>query len=149
MNVTKIKIKNLFGIKEYETDGSSLELSGKNGVGKSSVIDAIRYALTNKSSREYIVRQGETEGEILVETDTGLVIDRKARTQMADYKSVKQNGLEVRSIFKRYLYISAVESGRVHEHGFQAAECTDFRHDRVSVEYGHNQRMVRRNSIMG
>lgn len=97
MNVTKIKIKNLFGIKEYEMDGSSLELSGKNGVGKSSVIDAIRYALTNKSSREYIVRQGETEGEILVETDTGLMIDRKARTSMADYKSVKQNGLEVRS----------------------------------------------------
>ena len=97
MNITKIKIKNLFGIKEYETDGSSLELSGKNGVGKSSVIDAIRYALTNKSNREYIVRQGETEGEILVETDTGLTIDRKARTTMADYKSVKQNGLEVKS----------------------------------------------------
>lgn len=97
MNVTKIRIKNLFGIKEYETDGKSLELSGKNGVGKSSVIDAIRYALTNKSTREYIVRQGETEGEILVETDTGLAIDRKARTNMADYKSVKQNGLEVRS----------------------------------------------------
>lgn len=97
MNVTKIKIKNLFGIKEYETDGKSLELSGKNGVGKSSVIDAIRYALTNKSTREYIVRQGETEGEILVETDTGLTIDRKPRTNMADYKSVKQNGLEVKS----------------------------------------------------
>lgn len=97
MNVTKIRIKNLFGIKEYETDGKSMELSGKNGVGKSSVIDAIRYALTNKSGREYIVRQGETEGEILVETDTGLTIDRKARTNMADYKSVKQNGLEVKS----------------------------------------------------
>ena len=97
MNITKIKIKNLFGIKEYETDGKSLELSGKNGVGKSSVIDAIRYALTNKSSREYIVRQGETEGEILVETDTGLAIDRKVRTNMAAYKSVKQNGLEVKS----------------------------------------------------
>lgn len=97
MNVTKIKIKNLFGIKEYEMDGSSLELSGKNGVGKSSVIDAIRYALTNKSTREYIVRQGETEGEILVETDTGLMIDRKARTTMAPYKSVKQNGQEVKS----------------------------------------------------
>lgn len=97
MNVTKIKIKNLFGIKEYEMDGSSFELSGKNGVGKSSVIDAIRYALTNKSTREYIVRQGETEGEILVETDTGLMIDRKARTTMAPYKSVKQNGQEVKS----------------------------------------------------
>ena len=96
-NITKIKIRNLYGIKEYEMDGSSIELGGKNGVGKSSVIDAIRYALTNKSNREYIVRKGETEGEILIETNTGLTIDRKARTTMADYKSVKQNGLEVRS----------------------------------------------------
>lgn len=97
MKITKIKIKNLFGIKEYETDGSSQELSGKNGVGKSSVIDSIRYALTNKTGRKYIVRNGETEGEVLIETDTGLRINRKARTNQADYKSVKQNGFEVGS----------------------------------------------------
>lgn len=97
MNITKIKIKNLFGISEYEADGKSVELSGKNGAGKTSVIDAIRYALTNKSDRKYIVRNGETEGEILIETDNGLRINRKARTTQADYKSVKQNGKEVGS----------------------------------------------------
>jgi len=97
MNITKIKIKNLFGIKEYEANGNSVELSGKNGTGKTSVIDAIRYALTNKSEREYIVKTGETEGEIIVEMDNGLMIDRKARTNKADYKSVKQNGAEVGS----------------------------------------------------
>lgn len=97
MNITKIKIKNLYGIREYEADGSSVELSGKNGTGKSSVLDAIKYALTNKSDRDYIVHNGETEGEIIVETDTGLSIDRKARTNKADYKSVKRNGLEVGS----------------------------------------------------
>lgn len=97
MNITKIKIKNLYGIKEYEADGRSVELSGKNGTGKSSVLDAIKYALTNKSNREYIVHNGETEGEIIVETDTGLSIDRKVRTNKADYKSVKRNGLEVGS----------------------------------------------------
>lgn len=97
MKITKIKIKNLFGIKEYETDGRSVELIGKNGAGKTSVIDAIRYALTNKSDREYIVRNGETEGEILIETDNGLRINRKSRTQQADYKSIKQNGTEVGS----------------------------------------------------
>ncbi len=97
MNITKIKIRNLYGIKEYETDGSSVELSGKNGTGKTSVIDAIKYALTNKSEREYIVHKGETEGEIIVETDTGLTIDRKARTNRSDYKSIKRNGLEVGS----------------------------------------------------
>lgn len=97
MKVSKIKIKNLFGISEYETGSASLELSGKNGVGKTSVIDAIRLALTNKSERDYIVRNGETEGEIIVETDNGIRIDRKIRTNQADYKSVKRNGAEVGS----------------------------------------------------
>lgn len=97
MKISKIKIKNLYGIKEYEAGNKSVELEGKNGVGKTSVIDAIRYALTNKSDREYIVRSGETEGEILIETDSGLRINRKARTNQADYKSVKQGGREVGS----------------------------------------------------
>lgn len=97
MKIKKIKITNLYGITEYEADGKSVELSGSNGVGKSSVIDAIRAALTNKSNRKYIVRNGETEGEILIETDNGLRINRKFRTNQADYKSVKQNGREVGS----------------------------------------------------
>ena len=97
LKITKLKIRNLFGIKEYEAGGESVELSGTNGVGKSSVIDAIKYALTNKSDRKYIVRNGETEGEVLIETDSGLRINRKARTNQADYKSVKNNGVEVGS----------------------------------------------------
>lgn len=95
--ITKIKIKNLFGITEYEAGGESLELSGRNGVGKTSVIDAIKYALTNKSDRDYIIRKGATEGEILIETDNGIRINRKPRINQADYKSVKQNGREVGS----------------------------------------------------
>jgi len=93
--IVKIKIKNLFGITQYEAVGESIELRGKNGIGKTSVIDAIRYALTNKSSRDYIVRQGSTEGEIIVETDNGLYINRRPRTAQADYKSIKKNGVEV------------------------------------------------------
>lgn len=95
MKTTKIKIRNLFGITETELDGRSVELTGTNGVGKTSVIDALRYALTNKSDRNIIVKQGEKEGEILIETDTGLSIDRKKRTEQADYKSVKENGKEI------------------------------------------------------
>jgi DNA repair exonuclease SbcCD ATPase subunit len=95
--IVKLKISNLFGIKAYEGDGHSVELTGKNGAGKTSVIDAIRLALTNKSSRDYIVRKGEVEGEVLIETDTGLRINRKIRTNQADYKSVKNNGQEVAS----------------------------------------------------
>lgn len=89
MRVTKIKIKNLFGIKEIELDGRSVEITGSNGVGKTSILDSIRYALTNDSSRDCIIRDGETEGEIIIETDTGLYVDRKKRANQADFKSVK------------------------------------------------------------
>ena len=77
MKTTRIQIKNLFGIKETTLDGKSVELSGHKGAGKTSVLDGIRYALTNKSDRDYVVRQGEDAGEIIIETDTGLKIDRK------------------------------------------------------------------------
>lgn len=92
MKVSKIVIKNLFGISEKQLGGQNVELAGANGTGKTSVIDAIKYALTNRSDRDYIVRNGETEGEIIIETDTGLCINRKSRTAQTDYKSVKQNG---------------------------------------------------------
>lgn len=92
MKISKITIKSLFGIKEWSGDGKNIELVGDNGTGKTSVIDAIRYALTNASDREYIIKNGETDGEIFIETDSGLSIDRKPRQGMTDYKSVKQNG---------------------------------------------------------
>ncbi|MBC8597222.1 AAA family ATPase [Qingrenia yutianensis] len=97
MKTTKIKIRNLFGISETELDGKSIEITGTNGVGKTSVIDAVRYALTNSSNRDYILKKGENEGEILIETDTGLYINRKKRSGQADYKSVKENWKEINS----------------------------------------------------
>lgn len=97
MRITKIKIKNLFGISETELDGRNIELSGSNGTGKTSVIDAIRYALTNQSDRDYIIRNGEKEGEILIEAGADLYINRKKRTDKADYKSVKEAGREIGS----------------------------------------------------
>lgn len=93
MRTTKIIIKNLFGISEKTLDGKSVELTGPKGSGKTSVLDAIRYALTNRSERDYIIRQGADEGEILIETDSGLSIDRKARTTKADAIKVKDGNM--------------------------------------------------------
>lgn len=90
MKTTRIKIKNLFGIKEISLDGKSVEITGPKGKGKTSVLDSIRYALTNRSDRDFIVKQGEDEGEIIIETDTGLTIDRKARTDRADYINIRE-----------------------------------------------------------
>lgn len=97
MRITKLKIKDLIGIQEFEADGRSIELRGENGTGKTSVVDAIRYALTNKYGRKDMVRKGANKGEILIELDNGVRIDRKPRKLQADYKSVKRNGEEVGS----------------------------------------------------
>lgn len=97
MKTTRIHIKNLFGISETELDGRSIEVTGSNGVGKTSIIDSIKYALTNDSSRDYVVKNGESEGEIFIETDTGLTIDRKKRVNQADYKNIRQDGKPVQS----------------------------------------------------
>jgi energy-coupling factor transporter ATP-binding protein EcfA2 len=97
MKMTKLKIKNILGIKEYSSNGASLEITGTNGTGKTSIIHAIRYALENKKLRDFIVRNGETEGEVYIETDSGLAITRKERTGQAPYKSIKENGQEVQS----------------------------------------------------
>ena len=93
MKITKIRISNLFGITALNLDGKSVELKGPKGSGKTSALDAIRYALTNRSDREYIIRQGSDEGEIIIETDTGLLLDRKTRTNKADFIKVKDGNL--------------------------------------------------------
>lgn len=98
MKITKLQIENLYGIEQLELDGKSIELTGTNGAGKSSVLDAIRLALTNNSRRKYIIKNGETEGRVLVKLDDGTTIDRKKRTDKSDYKSIKdENGNEISS----------------------------------------------------
>jgi len=93
MKTSKITIRNLFGISETTLDGHSVELSGPKGAGKTSVLDSIRYALTNRSDRDFVIRQGADEGEILIETDTGLSINRKTRTNAADSVKVRDGSL--------------------------------------------------------
>lgn len=102
MKVSKIKIHNLFGIEDRTLDGKSVELSGPKGSGKTSVLDAIRFALTNRSDRDYIIRQGADEGEILIETDTGVSIERCPRKEKADRVRVKE-GNTVRTRAAEYL----------------------------------------------
>ena len=98
MKISKLKIENLYGIEQLELDGKSVELTGTNGAGKSSVLDAIRLALTNNSKRKYIVKSGEKEGRVIVKLDDGTTIDRKKRTDKSDYKSIKdENGNEINS----------------------------------------------------
>lgn len=96
MKTSLIKIRSAFGVHETQLSDKSVELTGRKGTGKSSVLDAIRYALTNRSDRDYIVKQGADEAEIIIETDTGLKIDRKRKAEMdTSQLGLKENGLNV------------------------------------------------------
>ena len=48
MKVTKIKIDSLYGVHHLELNGNPVEITGKKGTGKTSVIDSIKYALSNR-----------------------------------------------------------------------------------------------------
>lgn len=96
MKTSLIKIRSAFGVHETQLGSNSVEITGRKGAGKSSVLDAIRFAITNRSDRGYVVKQGADEAEIIIETDTGLMIDRKRKASMStsDLK-LKENGLNV------------------------------------------------------
>lgn len=97
MNVTKVSVKNLYGIKTLEINGKSVEVTGKKGTGKTSLIDSIRLALTNKSDRDWVLREGADEGEVLLETDSGLSIMRKKRKEQNGTQSIKECGHDIPS----------------------------------------------------
>lgn len=69
-------IKRLVAV-EIAPDGQTVVLTGKNGAGKSSVLDSIMYALAgSKSVPDKPIREGEDRGEVTVSLDSGLVITR-------------------------------------------------------------------------
>ena len=99
MKIKSIKIKNFIGIKEfnYNPSGKLNILKGKTGGGKSSVLEAIEKAFSNTGRRTELIRHGEEEAIIYIETDTGLEIDRKLRDGKADYFKLRQQGEGIKS----------------------------------------------------
>ncbi|MBQ3299324.1 MAG: phage portal protein [Ruminococcus sp.] len=83
--------KRNYNISEQILNGANIEIKGRKGAGKTSIIDAIRFALTHSSERDWVIKNGADEGEIIIETDSGLTIDRKARKGKVDAISVKEN----------------------------------------------------------
>lgn len=70
--VKLITIHNIMGIQDGKIEPGALTLiRGKNGVGKTSNIEAIRAALGKGATKANLLREGETEGEVVVILDDG------------------------------------------------------------------------------
>lgn len=70
MKILKLKTENIKKIKAIEItpDGNAIVLSGKNGQGKSSILDSIEMALTGKKVRKPI-RDGQSKATIKIDTE--------------------------------------------------------------------------------
>ena len=98
MWIKRLEINNYLGISEFAMDLGKVNLiSGHIGAGKSTIVETLDKAFTNKSRRTEVIRHGENEARIYVQTDDELEIERKIRTDKADYLRVRKQGQSVPS----------------------------------------------------
>jgi len=91
MKIKKIQIKNFLGIDEFGIDTGKINVfKGAKGTGKSSIIEAIEKTFANKDRRTEVVKHGENEATLFIETDNGIEIDRRIRTEKADYLKIRK-----------------------------------------------------------
>lgn len=78
MKLTKLTIRNFEGLESLEITPADLTvIEGHNGAGKTSVLDAIRVAFTNKGERSLLVHEGAEGGLILFELSDGTLGERQ------------------------------------------------------------------------
>lgn len=76
MKIAKIKISNILGITELEfTPEGFNEVSGRNGTGKTSVLESIQAALRSGHDAT-LLRVGETKGESVLVFDNGTEVSK-------------------------------------------------------------------------
>ncbi len=86
MKVAKIQIRNILGIVSLEcSPGKITEISGKNGVGKTSFLEAIKGVLGGGHDAK-LLRNGATEGEVVLIFDNG---ERLRKTMTREKSKVK------------------------------------------------------------
>ena len=77
LHVSHLKISNILGIDalEFSPEGFN-EIRGKNGEGKTSVLEAIK-AATGQGHDATLLRKGSTEGEVVLVLDNGAEIKKR------------------------------------------------------------------------
>ena len=72
MHIQHIKISNILGIRELEFKaGQFVEVTGRNGQGKTSLLEAIK-AATQGGHDATLLRKGAEKGEVVLVLDSGI-----------------------------------------------------------------------------
>lgn len=94
MQISHIKIKNILGIDALEfSPGAFTEISGKNGQGKTSVLEAIKSAIGGGHDAT-LLRKGEEQGESVILLDDDTEISRRIKAG-ASQTDVRREGKKV------------------------------------------------------
>ncbi len=102
MNIQKIKISNLLGIEDIEfSPGNFTLIEGKNGTGKTSILESIKHALKGGHDAK-LLRNGTDKGEIVLVLDDGVHL---SKTVTANKSNIKLHDAEGNSISKPQGYI--------------------------------------------
>lgn len=96
-----LKINNFLGLDELGVEAGKINIfKGPKGSGKSSIIEGIEKAFTNKNRRTEVIRHGADEATLFVELDDGLQVDRRIRQGKSDYLKLRKGDEGVSSTEK-------------------------------------------------
>lgn len=91
MKISKIRISNILGIDQLELSPQGFtEISGQNGTGKTSVLEAIKSVL-NAGHDATLLRNGAEKGEVVLVLDNGMELS-KTVTQATSATNVRRDG---------------------------------------------------------
>jgi hypothetical protein len=88
VKATRIFIKNILGIEELEIKpgGKITRISGENGTGKTSVIEAIKSILEGGVHDATLLRKGQKEGLIVLDLGDGVEMTKTIKADKSDFK---------------------------------------------------------------
>jgi len=94
MKIHRISIKNILGIEALDfVPGAITRITGGNGVGKTSVLEAIK-SICKGGYDATLLRTGQTKGEIVLELDGGVEVSKRI-TEKGAYLNVTKDGAKV------------------------------------------------------
>lgn len=93
MKATSIHIKNFMGIKEAHIEPGNINyIQGKNGTGKTSLIEAMKFLFKAKSN-PFVIHEGSDRAEVVMEIDNAFEINRIQKSNKTDL-NVKQSMID-------------------------------------------------------
>ena len=96
MHIQHIKISNILGIRELEFKaGQFVEVTGRNGQGKTSLLEAIK-AATQGGHDATLLRKGAEKGEVVLVLDSGMEISKRVTERGSPTTVVGSDGAKAK-----------------------------------------------------